>query len=169
MTKKTIITIATVSVLSGGLIVATNAFAQTSANGQNGVPSLVQEIADKFHLSTSDVQSVFTQYQQQMKTKREANYESYLQNLVTTGKLTEEQKQLIFNKHNELISQMQSNLKNFKTMTPAERKAQMQSSMQDIKNWAQQNNIPLQYLRPNGWGMGRFGRFGWANKPTPSP
>ena len=168
MNKKIMVTVAVVSVLSGGLVVAANAFAQTSANGQNS-PSLVQEIANKFHLNTSDVQAVITTHNQEMIANKEANYEKYLQNLVSTGKITQAQEQLILNKHKELMSQMQNNIKNFKTMTPAERRAQMQSTMQDLKNWAKQNNIPLQYLRPFGPGMGRFGRFGWANKPTPTP
>src|SRR5260370_349922 len=120
MTKKSMITVAAVSVLCGGLVVATSAFAQTSANGQNSVPSLVQEIADKFHLNTNDVQSVFKQHQQEIMTKREANYEKYLQNLVSTGKINDEQEQLILSKHKELISQMQGNFKNFKSMTPTQ-------------------------------------------------
>lgn len=170
MNKQTILTVAAVSVLSGSLVVATNAFAQTSANGQSGVPSLVQEIADKFHLNTSDVQSVFTQHRQEMMAKQESNYENYLKNLVSTGKITDAQEQLILNKHKELISQMQSILKNFKSMTPAQRRAQMQATTQDLQNWAKQNNIPLQYLRPFGPGMGRFGRFVFHKpKATPTP
>ncbi len=169
MTKKLILTVAAISVLSGGLVVATNAFAQTPANGQNGVSSLIQEIADKFHLNKDDVQSVFTQHQKEMQTQREANYENYLQNLVDTGKITSSQKQLILDKHNELLSQMQSDKQNLKTMTPAQRRAQMQSNMQDLKNWASQNNIPLQYLRPFGPGKGRFGKFGGHNMPTVTP
>jgi hypothetical protein len=170
MTKKTILTVAGVSVLCGGLVVATSAFAQTSTNNQNGVPSLVQEVANKFHLNTSDVQSVFTQHRQEIMAKQEANYENYLKNLVSSGKINDEQEQLILNKHKELISQMQSNLKNFKSMTPAERRAEMQANMQDLQTWAKQNNITLQYLRPFGPGMGRFGRFGWHKlPPTPTP
>jgi len=168
MTKKTILTVATVSVLSAGLVIATNAFAQTPVNGQNNVPSLVQEIADKFHLNTSDVQSVFKQHQQEMMTQRETNYENYLKNLVSSGKINDEQEQLILNKHKEMISQMQSDFKNFKSMTPAQRRAQMQANMQDLQNWAKQNNIDLQYLRPFGPGNGRFGRFG-RHKLTPTP
>ena len=167
MTKKTILTVAAVSVLSGGLVVATTAFAQTP-NAQNSMPSLVAEIASKFNLNPSDVQSVFTQHRQEMMTKRESNYENYLKNLVSSGKITNEQEQLLLNKHKELVSQMQNNLKNFKTMTPAERKAQMQANMQELQNWAKQNNIPLQYLRPFGPGKGRFGKFGW-HKPTVTP
>ena len=165
MTKKTLLTVAAVSVLSGGLVVATNAFAQTP--GQNGVPSLVSEIASKFHLNTSDVQSVFDQHKKELQAKMESNYETYLANLVTQGKITEEQKQLILTKHDQLISQMQSNVKNFKSMTPAQRKAQMQATQQDLQNWAKQNNINLQYLHP--FGAGRwFGRFG-MHKPIPTP
>src|SRR6266568_3890323 len=164
MTKKTMITVAAVSILSGGLVVATNAFAQTSPTGQNSQSSLVQAIANKFHLNTSDVQSVFDQNRQQMQSQRESNYETYLQNLVNSGKITQEQQQLILNKHKELISQMQSNMQNFKNMTPAERKVQMQSTMQDLQNWAKQNNIDLQYLRPFGSGHGGFGRYG-LNRP----
>ena len=168
MTKKTILTVASVSVLCGGLVVATSAFAQTTTNSQSNVPSLVQEIADKFHLNTSDVQSVFAQHRQEMRAQGEANYENYLKNLVSSGKINDEQEQLILNKHKELIDQMQSNLKNFKSMTPAQRRAQMQANMQDLQNWAKQNNIPLQYLRPFGPGMGRFGKFG-RHKLTPTP
>jgi hypothetical protein len=167
MTKKSMITVVAVGVLSGGLVIATSAFAQTP--GQNPQNSLVQVIANKFHLNTSDVQSVFDQNKQQMQAKGEANYETYLQNLVNSGKITQEQEQLLLNKHKELISQMQSNMQKFRTMTPAERKAQMQSTMQDLQNWAKQNNINVQYLRPMGPGHRGFGKFGLRNHTTPTP
>lgn len=169
MTKKTMITVAAVGVLSGGLVVATTAFAQTPANGQNGVPSLVQEIADKFHLNTSDVQAVFNQHRQEIMTQRETNYENYLQNLVSTGKITDAQKQLILNKHKELMSQLQSDKQDFKSLTPDQKRTKMQAAMKDLQSWAKQNNIPMQYLRPFGPGMGRFGRFGWHKMSTPTP
>ena len=164
MTKRTLITVAAVSILSGGVMVVTNAFAQTPAAGQNNVPSLAQEIANKFHLNVSDVQAIFNQHQQEVKSQRESNYNAYLQKLVNTGKITAEQEQLILNKRQQLLSQKQ----NRKAMTPAERKAQMQSTMQDLKNWAKQNNIDLRYLRPFGPGRG-FGRFGGHSPTTPTP
>lgn len=160
------ITIAAVSAMSAGLVVATNAFAQ--ANSPSGVPSVVQEIANKFNLNESDVQAVFTQHRQEMQAKMESNYETYLGNLVKTGKITQEQEQLILNEHKQLMSQMRSTMKNFKNMTPAQRKAQMQTERQTIENWAKQNNINLQYLRPFGPGMRGFGRFGKLH-PSPTP
>lgn len=168
MTKRMFFTVALVSVLSGGLVVATNAFAQT--NSQNAVPSLVQEIASKFNLNQSDVQAVFTQHREEMQAKMGSNYETYLANLVKSGKISEEQEQLILNEHKQLMSQMQSNMKNFKSMTPAERKAQTQAEMQSVQNWAKQNNISLRYLRPFGSGMRGFGRFGEHHPNlTPTP
>src|SRR5438045_503397 len=112
MNKKALLTVAAVSVLSGGLVVASNAYAQTPTTGQKSIPSIASEIADKFHLNTSDVQSVFDNHRQEMQTKRESNYETYLQNLVNSGKITAEQKQLILTKHNEIISQLQNDKKN---------------------------------------------------------
>lgn len=168
MTKKTLFTIAAVSVLCVGIVGVTVAFAQTQTAGQTSVPSLVQEIANKFNLNPSDVQSVFIQHRQEVQSKQEANYEKYLTNLVKEGKITQAQEQLLLNKHNELINQMQRNMKNFKTMTPAKRQALMQSAQQDLQNWAKQNNINVQYLRPFGPGMRRFGGFGW-HKPTSTP
>ena len=168
MTKRTLFTIAAVSILSGSVVVVTNAFAQTPTSGQSTVPSLAQEIATKFHLNLSDVQSVFKQHRQEVISQRESNYESYLQNLVNSGKITEEQKQLILNKQQQLESQMQSNKQKLKNMTPAERKIQFQATMQNLKTWAKQNNINLQYLRPFGHGRG-FGRFGWKSTTIPTP
>lgn len=169
MTRKSILTIAAVSVLAGGLVVATTAFAQTS-NSQNAVPSLVSEIASKFNLNKSDVQGVFDQHRKEVMAKQETNYENYLANLVSQGKITEEQKQLILNKHNELITQMQNNKSNFKNLTPAQRMQQMQATRQDLQNWAKQNNIDIKYLHPFGFARG-FGRRGMhmPMSPTPTP
>jgi len=160
------ITIAAVSAMSAGLVVATNAFAQT--NNQNSVPSLVQEIAGKFNLSQSDVQAVFKEHREEMQVKMQSNYEIYLQNLVKSAKITEEQEQLILNEHNQLLSQMHGNMKNFKSMTPAQRKAQMQATMKQVQTWAKQNNIKIQYLRPFGVGGRRF-EMGKRPNLTPTP
>ena len=122
------ITVALVSAMSAGLVIATNAFAQTRS--QNSAPSLVQEIASKFNLSQSDVQAVFTEHRAQMRAKMESNYETYLGNLVKSGKITEEQEQLILSEHKQLVNQMQA-------------------TMKQKQNWATQNNIKIQYLQLN--------------------
>ena len=108
-----LLTVAAVSVLSGGLVATTNAFAQTPAT-QNAVPSLVQEIAGKFHLNTGDVQAVFNQHRQEVQAKRESSYENYLGKLVKKGKITQGQEQLILNEHKQLETQTQNDFKNFK-------------------------------------------------------
>jgi hypothetical protein len=166
MTKRMFITVAVVSALSVGLVITTNAFAQTATH--NSVPSIASEIASKFNLNQSDVQAVFTEHREEMQAKMESNYETYLGNLVKSGKITEEQEQLILNEHKQLTSQMQSNMKNGKNLTPAERKAQMQATMKQVQDWAKQNNIKIEYLRPFGMKMGRFG-MGKHPNLTPTP
>jgi hypothetical protein len=146
--KKTLLTVAVVSVLSGGLVVATNAFAQTAPPGQKTESSLVQQIAKKFNLNTSDVQEVFDQHRQERQANMESRYEDYLTKLVTSGKITEEQKQLLLTKHKELASQMQRNKEKFKTMTSEERKAQGDAMKTELENWAKENNLDVQYLHP---------------------
>ena len=148
MTKKAIMTVIVFSVVSAGIVGATTVFAQ----GQNSVGSLAQEIASKFNLNQNDVQAVVNQHQQEVQAKQEAKYENYLADLVKQGKITQQQEQLILTKHNQLISQIQS----FASLTPAQRRAQMQTSFKDLRNWAKQNNITLKYLRPFGPGERRF-------------
>lgn len=166
MTKKTISMIVAVSILSSGVVVATNAFAQTT-NGQSSIPSLAQEIAKKFHLNQKDVQSVFDQHKNEVQARMESNYENYLNNLVKAGKITQQQEQLILAEHKQLISQSESNASKFKNMTPSERRAQFQATRQQVANWAKQNNINPQYLHPFLPRRGWLGKSGMLPKLTP--
>lgn len=160
MTKKTLLTVIAVSILSGGVVAATTAYAQTNSQQDDPMNSLVQKIADKFHLNKADVQAVFDQNRKDMEAKHKQRYESYLDQLVKDGKITSQQKQLLLDKHKQLVSQMESKKDKFKNMTPAERKTQMDALRQDIENWAKQNGIDAKYLMPMGPGMRGHGGSG---------
>lgn len=160
MTKKILLTVVAVSILSGGLVVASNAYAQTSAPQEDPMTSLVQKIATKFNLNKDDVQAVFDQNRQDMDAKREQNYESRLDQLVKDGKINAQQKQLLLDKHKQLVSQMESNKDVFKNLTPDERKAKMDAAKADIESWAKQNGIDAKYLMPMGPGRRGHGHFG---------
>lgn len=155
MNKKMLLTVATVSIMSGGLVMASNAFAQTQSGGQESMTSLVQKIADKFNINKNDVQAVFDQNRQEMQAKRETRYEAKLAQLVKDGKITEQQKQLLLDKHKQLVSEMQSNKVNLKSLTPAARKAKRQ----ELQAWAKQNGVDIKYLMG---GLGMRGHRGFA-------
>ena len=117
-------------------------------------PSIVQALASKFGLNPSDVQAVFTQNRQNHMSQMETRYEQMLTQAVTDGKITSAQQQLILAKHKELQSARQTTMQQWKTMTPDQRKAAMQTQKQAIADWAKQNGIDPKYL------SGGFGGFG---------
>lgn len=129
--------------------------AQNSALGTNPMSSLVNAISQKFNLNTADVQQVFEQHQVQMHEQRQVEMQSRLQSkfgeLVSSGKLTQQQVDQILAKHAELQKEMQTNKVNFEGKTQAERQALMKQHKEVLEIWAQENNIPIEYL---GMGMG---------------
>lgn len=146
MNKKILVTVAAVSILSGGLVMSSNASAESSK--QDHMSSLVQKIADKFNLNKSDVQAVFDQERQEMHAKMQAKYEAKLAQLVKDGKITEQQKKLLLDKHKELQSEMESNKDKFKDLTPAEMKSQMDAKRKELEAWAKENGVDIKYLMP---------------------
>lgn len=133
--------------IGGGIFGANLAYAQT-AGGQ----TLVQRIAQRFNLNQTDVQSVFDQNKQEHLLLRGQNIEQKLTKLVSQGKLTEAQKQLVITKRKELETNLKSEQDRWKNLTPAERKAKRDQVKLDLENWAKQNGIDIKYLMT---GVGR--------------
>lgn len=115
-------------------------------------PPIVQKLADKFNLNPADVQDAFNEISDERYADMMATLEQRLDTAVADGKITEDQKNAIIAKHNEIHEQMQS----MKGLTPEERKQQMQKIRDDLKTWAQDNGITID--------LGRFGLLGrgWA-------
>jgi hypothetical protein len=137
--KKFAFAIVTLTLIGFGVVVTSRVFAQDT----NSPQTIVQKIADKFGLKTSDVQAVFDQNRTDRRAEMETKFEEQLTAAVKDGKLTEEQKQLILAKRKEL-----------------------QNSRQDFKNWATQNGIDIKYLMG---GFGMRGGHGPGGPPKPSP
>lgn len=150
-TKKLIFVSALVlSIMGAGVYGAKSAFAQGTAMQSN----LVEKIADKFGLKVEDVQAVFEQERQEREAAMEAKYEQSLTDAVTSGNLTETQKQLLLVKHKELRANRQSQMQTFQTLTQEQRKAAMKKERTEIEAWAKENNINMKYLMWGGHGRG---------------
>jgi hypothetical protein len=104
-------------------------------------PTIVQNIANKFGLSPVDVQQVFTDTRKQEVSDR-------LEKAVQNGKITEDQKNQILSKQDEINSKVQEI--NNKQLTQQERMDDMVSLRTDLEKWATDNNIPLQYVMEGG-------------------
>lgn len=103
---------------------------------------LIENLASAFNLNTADVEKVFTDTRTQLEEDR-------LSQAVEDGKISEDQKALILQKRNEL--QAKEEEINNTRLTVAERMEKMKELRDELKSWADENDIPLQYV------MGRFG------------
>jgi len=124
--------------------------------------NLVDKLASRFNLNKDEVQKVFDENHSEMRAQKEQDYLSRLNQAVTDGKLTTQQKDLLVAKHTELETFMTS----LQGKTATERRAAMDAQRTELEKWATDNSIPRDYLMmmggreghgPEGKGM-RMGR-----------
>jgi UDP-N-acetyl-D-mannosaminuronate dehydrogenase len=127
-----------IPVVAIGIIGASGATVVAASTSQ---PTLAQDIATKFHLDQSQVQSVIDQHKATNQQNRETQYEDRLTQAVKDGKLTDTQKQAVLAEHNKLVAEI-------KAAGQGNRKQTMQSVRQEAKDWAAQNNIDAKWLVP---------------------
>ncbi len=160
MNKKILLTVATISILGIGLLSSTAILAENTADHPNPMAALVEKIADKFGLNQEDVQVIFDEYQTERRAEMEKNrekrqaemearFEEQLSQAIEEGKITEEQKQLIIAKREELEANRQTGMKE---MTDEERKTAREEERQELESWAEEKGIDLEYLMV-GFGM----------------
>ena len=153
MNQKVLIAVP-VALLALGAI-STQVFAQTNTGRQN----LVQQLSLKLGISEDKVQAAFNEIQSDRQAEMEKTYEDRLTQLVTDGKITENQKQKILAKHQEIVKQKQST--DWQNMNPIERKTKLNRYRADIEKWAKDNGIDVFYLlRFEMHGDKGFGRDG---------
>lgn len=143
MNKKILFPFLALGVLAFGTLTM-QSFA--SADEIDPEPALVEKIASKFNLNKDEVQKVFDEERNEMHEKMQQKNNERLSQLVTEGKITDTQKNLIQNKQKELKEQRVANKDSFKDKTPEQRKTEMESKKAELDAWAKENGIDLQYL-----------------------
>lgn len=146
--KKPLMVAGVASVVSLGGLAGSGVVSAAANPSSSGSNSLADAIASKFHLNKSDVQSVIKQNHQQHEAEHQQKYEARLDQAVKDGKLSSAQKDQILAKEKELKSYKDS----IKDKTPEERHKLMKAKLDELKTWAKQNNIDMQYLRPGPGG-----------------
>ncbi len=127
--------------------------AESNASDTNPMSNLVTAIADKFNLNATDVQAVFDEQRSQMEAEREQVFADRIAEAVTAGDLTQAQADLIQDKRNSIESLRDS----LADGTETDRRAAMKSAMDDLQQWAIDNNIPREYVPMGGPQMGHRG------------
>jgi hypothetical protein len=152
--KKALLIPALALTMAGSVLFATQTFAQ-GTSGTDPHMTIIQKLAEKFNLNQSDVQAVFDEARDEHHAEMEKNFEEKLSQLVTHGKITEDQKTKIIAKKAEMEANRERNHESFTSMTPEERRAVMEKQRDALKQWADDNGIAVQYL----FGFGRGGHM----------
>lgn len=145
-TSQKLATIAGTAIVGAGILGFMGAGSVLAETANSTVPTIVQNLATKFGVSTSEVQKVFDDTRTQERTAR-------LDEAVTAGTITSAQKELILKKEDELKTKMDAI--NAEKLTETERQEKMKALRTEIETWATENKIPINLLHPGGMKGGR--------------
>ena len=156
-TKQLALTVAVAGILSFASVLGVQSVFADETASNNPMSSLVEEIAQRFNLNQDEVQAVFDEHRDEMHTQMEARLEDRLQQAVDDGEITSEQKDKIIAKLQELRDQSQANHEAMQDLTMEERHQAMEQQRDELEQWAQDNDILLEYLRVGFGGHGHHG------------
>lgn len=127
-----------------------------SANEETQYPPIVQKIAERFNLNQDEVKQFFDEnreeQQEERQLERKTKAEERLVNLVEEGIITEEQKQLLIAKHEEMRLESESHREELENLSQEERREKIkehsEANREEMKQWAEENGIDLKELFP---------------------
>jgi hypothetical protein len=143
MNKKLLVSVLSVAAVGAGLLAVNQVSAQDAISSPQD--SLIQRLVTKFGLNETEVKQVFEEEHDARHAEMAKRMEEQLTQAVNDGKLTNDQKQKILAKHEEMKANREATMESFNTMTEEERKAAMETKHEEIQTWAEANGIPLEY------------------------
>jgi len=154
ISKKSRMIAATAFVLGIVAMDGSFAYADTTQTIEKNRPmdSIVNAIATKFNLNSSEVQTVVSTVMESERSARETqgkvDQATRIAEAVIDGKITQTQADLISSKLSELKTSREVNQEADKNLTQEERQAKMKEERENTKEWATNNNIPMNFLQP---------------------
>jgi hypothetical protein len=144
-------TIATVATGIGGVGLAS---ADTMNAGKPSDTSIVDKLASRFNLNKSDIQAVFDEDKATHVAHMETDQKQRVADAVTAGKLTQAQADHI----NAVLDELKALRGNTDPHDLSDSaKEQFKTKMDELRQWADDNNINTEYVMPmgdHGHGMG---------------
>jgi uncharacterized membrane protein YhiD involved in acid resistance len=132
--KKLLIASAITSLAGAGIITSSVMAASNTTTSDSS--SLVQKIADTFHLNKADVQKVFDQNRQDRQAQHEQKLKDHLDQLVKNGTITQDQEDKIIAKLKELKQ-------NLKSENHQDRRQNRDDFRTQIQQWLKDNGINI--------------------------
>ena len=135
--------IATVGLAGLGTLGVASAATQSS----DPQSSIIDKLATTFKLNKDDVKKVFDEERTAREAEHKAAVAGNLKQLVTDGKLTQEQADKLTAKAQELQTAREADKDSLKDLTHDERKAAMEAKRDELKKWLSDNGIDEKYAR----------------------
>jgi len=105
--------------------------------------TLVQKLAERFNLNQNDVEAVFEEMRTERQAERKAEFTAMLDEAVSNGKLTQEQRDAFLLK----VDKKRLRMEEIRKIEDAdERKKQMKALGDEMHEWAEANGIDLKEL-----------------------
>jgi len=132
-----------VLLISGAALFGTSAYAQGIQNREG---TMHQELAQKLGIDENKVQTAFDEIRREHQQEMQAQFTERLNQAVTDGRLTQDQKNLILQKHEELQTERQTEREQVQNMSREERREFMETRHEEMQAWGEANGIDLQYV-----------------------
>ena len=147
MKKKTIVILSVA--LSVVLVAGVLGTGIVLAASNSFYPPIVEKLAEKLNVSNSDVNTAFDEVHQEKRQEAQERFEQQLDQAVEDGKITKEQKEVLLKKNTEIQEQQE----------------EVMELKQDLKNWADENDVDLRNVMGKGSKGGLKGHRGGPGGP----
>ncbi len=152
-----------IALLAVGVLVLGTSVAK--ADEASNYPPLLQKLVERFGLNEDEVKQVFDEQRTERQVARQAEREEKLNQAVGDGVITEEQKQALISKHEEMRANRPERGE-FKDLSKEERQAKREEHRSEMQAWFESQGIDHEALREymggpeNGPGRGKRPGFG---------
>jgi hypothetical protein len=137
--KKIIILAIALSILS---LIGLAKVSSISAEDSQNYPPIIQKLVARFNLDAGEVQKVFDEEREKRQQENQLRFEERLNQVVTNGELTQEQKEAILAKKAE----MQAQHEEMKNLSWEEKRKAMEQEREEMETWAKENGIEISWF-----------------------
>lgn len=131
-------------IMTGLLAVGSLGVLPAGAQETTSYPPIIQRLAERFNLNQDEVAEVFEEERAEHHALMLQSFEDRLSGAVGDGKISEEQKQAILDKHEEMQAKMEE-LRS-QNLTREQMHEQMRAYHQELRAWADEEGIEMPFM-----------------------
>lgn len=143
--------------MTGLLAVGSIGVLPASAQDTTVYPPIVLRLAERFNLNVEDVEDVFEEERAEHHAEILQSFEDRLTEAVANGKITEDQKQAILDKHEEMQAKMEE-LRS-QDLDREEMHEEMKAYHDELRAWAEEQGIEMPFMTFKFGGQGGRMKF----------